>query len=745
MFITNFKLMNTFLKSFLCVSVLFFSLNVYSQKPTKEEKKLLKKSRKYLANEKYTKAQESYSSLLKLNPKSDVYNFEKGLSYYFSEHERSKSLDFFKAALANTKEDTIPELLYYLGKSYQLNYQFTEAKEALTNFKDFIKAPPKGKSLLEETERSITHCENGIELTEAKDNNVEIKNLGNNINTLDREYAPVFRTEHKVILFTSRRKSSNNKIAKDLLPYEDIFIAKQTDDDNWTMIDDREEIKKHLPANYNTKKHDAGVIYSIDGNTLYTYKKDVLWKSEFKDGTWTELERLSDNINDSRFNVPSITVTQDGKTLFFVATKKDGVGGKDIYKSTIDENGNWNSPELLTVINTPEDEDGPFLSEDGKTLYFSSKGHSGIGGYDFYKSEIVDGNPTEPVNLGIPVNSPFDDIYMVVDNKTEIGFFSSDRDGGFGAMDIYQFDMSCPNIENTEIKGIVYNQTEKLPLQATLTLTDVENSNSSTSTKSLTSNGKFLLVAPPEKSYTLSIEATGFEKQTISIDIPKQCEYYSLFVELALEKAEKNGETTQTLTARNSFFNREQAVPSNQDISTIENEVPFIADANDKDFDNDKKLIAFTRTIDTANTDLNYSIVSNTINYKTPVIDSAAVEYKELFAYNGTEINSTTSEYTSFVNKVVAKVNAFGKVDITIESSASKVPTTTYKSNINLTSIRGDKAKETILKSLADKGIDVDKVSFSGINSVINGPKYTGDYQDTKKYKPHQYVKFTVK
>merc|ERR1712173_211415 len=113
--------------------------------------------------------------------------------------------------------------------------------------------------------------------------------------------------------------------------------------------------------NFNTKKHDAGVIYSADGKTLYTYKKDILWMSEFQNGIWTGLEPLSKNINDSKFNVPSVTVTQDGNTMFFVATRKDGMGGKDIYSSKKDGD-KWSEPVLLgPEINTEEDEDAPFL------------------------------------------------------------------------------------------------------------------------------------------------------------------------------------------------------------------------------------------------------------------------------------------------------------------------------------------------------------------------------------------------
>lgn len=721
----------------------------HAQKPTREEKKLLKKSRKALSNEKYAEAQNLYIDLLKLNPKNDTYNFETGLSYYFSSFERTKSVPYFEAALQNSKEDTISELLYYLGKAYHLNYQFEESKKTLDDFKKFIETRSRpGKYLLKETEKNIVLSENGLTYSKEKNNSIELKNLGNSINTTDREYAPVFREEDKVILFTSRRKKSKGKTARDLLPYEDIYVAKQVDENNWSIVDNKDELNKYLPNGYNTKKHDAGIIYSADGLTLYTYKKDVLWKSEFKDNKWSSLEKLSKNINDSKFNVPSISVTQDGKTMFFVATKKEGIGGKDIYSSIMDENGNWSAPELLNTINTEEDEDGPFLSVDGKTLYFSSKGHNGMGGYDIYKSEIVDGNFSTPVNMGLPLNSPFDDIYLVIDKEDEIGFFSSDRDGGFGSMDLYGFDLSCPNIENTEIRGIVYNKNNHQPLSSKVALVDSE-TNTLVNEANTSNHGKFLLVAPPEKSYKLTIEANGYEKQTVNINVPKQCEYYPLFTEISLEMIEKGENNYQVATVRNSFYNTDKELTDSKkatiDTSGITKEVPLTNTGDNDNFNKEKFLLAYSRTIDTSGNDLAYSIITDTVKIDKPIVDSSAVNYQKLFAYNETEIEASNSEYLSFIDKVIHKINVLGKAEVTIESSASKVPTTTYKSNINLTSLRGDKAKEVLMKTLAEKGIDGSKVDFKGINSVIGGPNYTGDYKNTEKYKAYQYIKITVK
>lgn len=731
--------------------IILNSFTIYAQKVPKEEKKLLKKARKNLANEKYKEAKLNYADLVKLSPTNDQYNFEAGLSYYFSDFERTKSIPYFEKALENSKEDTIPELQYYLGKAYQLNSDFEKSKQTLTDFTDFIiKNKKPGQLLLKETNKNIALSENGIEYSNEKDNNIKIKNLGKGINTSDREYAPVFRKEDNVILFTSRRKENKGKTAKDLLPYEDIFAAKKIDDENWQLIESSDELKKYLPANFNTKKHDAGVIYSADGKTLYTYKKDILWMSELKDGSWSELEPLSKNINDSRFNVPSVTVTQDGNTMFFVATRKDGIGGKDIYSSKKDGD-KWNEPTLLgTEINTEEDEDAPFLSNDGKTLYFSSTGHKGIGGYDVYKSEIVDGKPTAAVNMGVPLNSPFDDIYLVIDEEDEIGFFSSNRDGGFGAMDIFGFDLSCPNIENTEIRGIVYNKNDKLPLEAKLSLVDIENNNTVNETNSLVTNGKFLLVAPPEKTYNLNIEALGYDKQTVKLDIPKQCEFYPLFSEISLERIEKDGNNYQVATLRNSYFNSSEIIPSAMkngkiDTSNISKEIPFNRIDNDNNFENDKLLMAYTRNIDTSNTDLAYVILNDTIKIESIIIDTTEISFKRLFSYNVTEIDENESSYTKFVNNAVSKVAKYGRITISIESSASRVPTTTYRTNINLASVRGDEAKAKIMSSLKEKGISEDKISIAGINSIISGPKYIGDFKNTEKYKEFQYVKISIK
>ncbi|MCB9360931.1 MAG: OmpA family protein [Flavobacteriales bacterium] len=746
------NLTKNLLKRGFCVFLIFLSINSNAQEGI-NEKKVLKQARKLLVKEKYKDAQEKYLKLVNSSPTNSIYNFEAGLSYFFATYERGKSTPLFEAAIENLKEDedTIPEMYYYLGKSYQLNSEFEKSSTTFTKFDPYIAYGKKaGDELKNEIIDETNYNDNGIKYTTEIDKNIKILNLGNSINTLDREYAPVLYKKDNVLLFTSRRKINGNKIDKsDLLPYEDIYVAKETEN-GWTMITDQNEIKKYLPDNVNTKKHDASITYSLDEKTLYTYKKDAIWESTYDGTSWSSLTKLADNVNASKFNVPSVTLTADGNTAFFVSEKKDGIGGKDIYKSTKSSNGEWSEPTLLsTNINSAKDEDAPYLTEDGKTLFFSSKGHTSIGGYDIFKSELVNEEWSTPENLGIPINSPADDIYYTADVEQKNGFFSSSREGGNGDMDLYAFTFDCENLENTEIRGIAYNNKTKQPLIGKLTLTSKKD-NKVVSTVTSNENGIFLLVTKPENDYNLSIEVEGFQKHTISIHLPKQCEYYQQYSEIALEQIEIDSQYYQVATLRNSFFDVNTEIDNYKKTGTLEtntitNELPFVIDG-------DKEVIALSRTLDPTNTELNYTVVSDTIKTNKPTETVAGVEIpsfeniyfdfdkstlkteskKELNkiidflkSENGKTVSITVNGHTDgkrdmeFNKKLFAKRN----IPFTVEDSEKR----SKEYNMELSKKRADNA----VKYLTSKGINKNKitVNYNGENKPA-APNTNADGSD---------------
>jgi tetratricopeptide (TPR) repeat protein len=705
---------NTFLKKSLTLCfTIFFCTASFSQKATKEEKKLLKHARKYLMNEKYKSAQESYAKLVTINPNDNVYNFEAGLSYYYDNVNRAKSISLFETALKNSKDDTIPELQYYLGRAYHANGQFEKSKETLKGFTPFIKNNTKaGQSLLKETNYRIQLNDNGIKYSQSINTKIKVENLGTSINTSGREYAPVFRKQDNIILFTSRRKGNEGKDAFDLLPYEDVFAAKKTASNSWSLIEDKEELSKYLPKGFNTKKHDAGVIYSSDGKTLYTYKEDILWKSIFKDNKWSKLEELDKNINNTQYNVPSLSITRDGKTLFFSTERKNGFGGKDIYKSIKDDNGNWSEPENLgPEINTKFDEDAPFLSADGMTLYFSSKGHDGVGGYDIFKSKFIDGKLTAPVNMGLPLNSPLDDIYIIIDdNSTDEGFFSSNREGGNGDMDIYSFSLKSPSKIINTINGLIVDNKDSSLDGAVIAFRAV-NSDSQEETYQ-SKGGKFTITSESTGRHSFSVDAPNYEKQTIGFELPNETSDSDIKIKLTQFKDGNDLFQVINLTSKKLGLNKADTIKV-------------------------EPLIVTNNTSSTNNNSDN-----NTTNTSSKTLGS----YQELFDYNNNGVNTSSSQYSAMINNaMVIKAKTGGKIYIDIESSASRVPTKTFKSNINLASLRGDKAKQTIIETLIKYGVSKDKIVINKINSIVSGPKYIGDYKNSEKYKKFQYVKITIK
>lgn len=157
-------------------------------------------------------------------------------------------------------------------------------------------------------------------------------------------------------------------------------------------------------------------------------------------GKWSQPKKLSSNIN-SKFKELSVSIASDGKTLYFSSDREGGFGGVDIYRCKLENDGDWGPAENLgSSINTEYDEDAPFIDSDSKTLYFSSRGHKGIGGYDIYKSvwEQTRRSWQTPQNMGYPLNSPDDDIYFVLAGDKKTGYYASAKGDGFGDKDIYK-------------------------------------------------------------------------------------------------------------------------------------------------------------------------------------------------------------------------------------------------------------------------------------------------------------------
>jgi outer membrane protein OmpA-like peptidoglycan-associated protein len=332
------------------------------------------------------------------------------------------------------------DLEFWIGKSFQYGLNFDKAIEFYTIYKDKLTKKPnyqgKDKVDMKEVDRKIQECKNGKEFV-ASPKNFSIVNIGREINSEYEDYGPVLNENETELIFTSRRRDGNlnEDVADDNKPYEDIFTSTKTNG-VWSRA-------QNIGNLVNIRFSDSGLALSPDGTTLFIYKDEGngdIYFSEKKNGAWTSPEALPGIINSS-YREASVSISKDENILYFSSERPGGFGGADIYMCTKDSKGEWSKVKNLgPSINSEFEEEGPFIDYDGKTLYFSSKGRKGMGGHDIFKSTLINADKnewSEPENVGFPINTPDDDVYYVTTKDGKRGYYSSVRDDGMGYSDIY--------------------------------------------------------------------------------------------------------------------------------------------------------------------------------------------------------------------------------------------------------------------------------------------------------------------
>jgi outer membrane protein OmpA-like peptidoglycan-associated protein/tetratricopeptide (TPR) repeat protein len=261
------------------------------------------------------------------------------------------------------------------------------------------------------------------------------------------EYLPIISPDNEMALFTRKIKIPPRR--DDLTPqvrYRERFMYSRRNGPTF-------EEGGLMPLPFNQHDNEGGATLTIDNKTLYytlckhledrTYYNCDICYSEFRSGSWTEIQSISDKVNQPDSWESQPTITSDGQTLYFVSDRDGGYGGYDIYKTQKDESGNWGHPvNMGPKINTSGNEKSPFIHTDSQTLYFSSDGHMGLGGYDiFFTKHSEDGSWTDPENIGYPINSPEDDVGFFVSTDGHYGYFASNKFEGIGGWDLYYFDL----------------------------------------------------------------------------------------------------------------------------------------------------------------------------------------------------------------------------------------------------------------------------------------------------------------
>lgn len=448
------------------------------------------------------------------------------------------------------------DIQYWIGRSYQMGLNFDKAIEFYNLYKERLASKPnyqgRDKVDLAAVERSIYECQNGKEFV-ANPGNFSIVNIGREINSEYEDYGPVLNGDETEIIFTSRRREDNlnENVFEDNKPYEDIFVSRKTGD-TWARA-------TNIGPVVNTPYHNSNLALSKDGNTLFIYNDDnggdIYYSERGTNGQWGPPVPLPGIINSS-FNEKSISISADERTLYFASDRPGGFGGIDIYRAVLDSRGQWSDVRNLgPKINTEFDEEGPFIDQDNVTLYFSSKGHKGMGGHDIFRV-VFDPQTNEwgePENLGYPINTPDDDVFFVASTDGKRAYYSSVKEDGMGYTDIYLItipeglknvepvvaavDSSAAQVETDPVvveTPVTTPTTQTVPLHFVVTVVDAETKsplNARVRLQGLRDNvivpsaGRgagvtdFTIAAAGEKDYRLSVELEGyvFQNQTVKL------------------------------------------------------------------------------------------------------------------------------------------------------------------------------------------------------------------------------------
>ncbi|MBE9468547.1 MAG: PD40 domain-containing protein [Bacteroidetes bacterium] len=411
------------------LSLLFFSFNNSDEK-NKQEKKIYKKAQREYNNGNYKVATNLYLELLKIDSCNFDYNYELALLFFYELNKKAIAIKYFETASQYMKDDAIPNLYNYLGQAYYASHRY---EDAIGSYMQYSKFPPKEGFIKISMKKYIKKCEVAKERIKEYERNKKeygIINLGPNINSEYPEYSAFKIFSDSVIIFNTLRDFDI-----DFNQYIETIYFSQMKNEECTIAKKILEIPEYNNIIIGNLWHEAAISITNDETQIIVHKKNKLWVSNFIKGVWQKPVKFSKNIN-SNYSQEHASISGDGNKIFFSSSDKK-TKNIDIYMSVKQCDGKWGkSIKLGTEINTESNEDCPEISKDGNTLYFSSKGHNSKGGYDIFKSTFVNGKWTKAENID-SLNSTKNDMFYKYNKNNNVAFFSSDRDGGFGDMDIY--------------------------------------------------------------------------------------------------------------------------------------------------------------------------------------------------------------------------------------------------------------------------------------------------------------------
>lgn len=491
--------------------------NVYAQKGlSRKARDLDEKASKAWEARDLNSAKTHYQQLVNLEPQWVPAHIRLGQIFEWEKQTELVKFHYKQAVELAPDSDEIIPALQWLAKDAQAREDYKTAAiywKSLLNRLEGRKSNSLqrlAKSQLESVEFALSALENPV--------SIERKPLSDTVNRMQMQFFPVLTADQETLIFTGLNEGGN----------EDIYISK-FENGRWSL-------PASLSPNINTDSNEGTCTISADGHTLvFTgcnrqdgYGSCDLYITYWKGGKWSVPENMGEKIS-TRYWESQPSLSADGTVLYFASDRPGGQGKADLWKTERNENGEWGEPvNLGPTINTPEDENAPFIHANGSTLFYASKGLPGMGGFDIFLVELGSDSEPNPVNLGYPINNSGNQVGLFITADGKRAYYTEDRTepGKKRSSLLYTFDipdtLKTLFLPTRYVKGRVLDSETGKPVMAQLKLYDLNTQQMVSGFVSDEVTGEYLAIVNKDSHYALYIESEGYLFKSLTFDVGDQ-------------------------------------------------------------------------------------------------------------------------------------------------------------------------------------------------------------------------------
>lgn len=513
-------------------------------------KQSLREAERFFGIRAYAEALTHFIEAIEAGEKDPLVHYKTGVCYLKMPggSEQARAIPYLKYALEQGAN--IPVITWYELGEVQLRDEDVDG--AITSFLKYKDLTTSDKNAQAKAQDALFTCYTALAMM-AMPRDLKVTNMGPIINTPYTEYNPVVSADESVMAFTALRPNTGKTRTSDKF-IEEVYIS-YNHSGSWSE-------PRVVPIASQFNVGTAGI--SADGQKMLIYMggvsdPGVIMQITRSGEDWSNPAVVAPTLNHPRYMETTASITPDGKTIYFASDRPGGLGGLDIWRIEKKPDGSWSgATNLGAPVNSPANEDAPFIHPDMKTLFFTSDGHESMGGRDIFMSKLVGDRWRTPENMGYPINTTANDNYFTLIADGTRAYFSSDRKGGSGAQDIYYLDMpeGAANIPLTMIKGKIVDAETGEPIPTRIYLIDNETN------KRLDfvydpdpKTGKYLIILPPAKNYDMVIESGEFLPYTLNINVPNQDYFYELYQMIYLKTIKQFDVVVgQEVHVKNAFY-----------------------------------------------------------------------------------------------------------------------------------------------------------------------------------------------